>query len=149
MAEHLLDDELQDLQLVPASREKRLANFLIDYLVIICSVLLFYLLFADLEALVDESSDRTLDNLRGMLFYLAYYIAIEGMSEGKSLGKWITNTRVVSYRGLVTSTPQMIQRTLIRLIPFEPLSALGEAPPWHDRWSNTLVVDETQSKLPY
>ncbi len=148
MAEYLLDDEVEEFQLVPASREKRILNFVLDYLAIIFMVSAFYGFFLDLDSLTEENRDPLMDNIRGMLFYLSYYIAVEGMSGGRSFGKMITKTRVVNREGVVPEAPQMIKRSLIRLVPFEPLSALGELAPWHDRWSDTMVVDETLSKLP-
>jgi hypothetical protein len=37
---------------------------------------------------------------------------------------------------------QIFLRTLCRFIPFEPISFLGGAGGWHDRFSSTFVVKE-------
>jgi hypothetical protein len=40
-------------------------------------------------------------------------------------------------------------RSLSRLVPFEPFSALKKPSyPWHDRWTRTLVIVEKLSNLP-
>ena len=40
-------------------------------------------------------------------------------------------------------------RSLCRLVPFEPFSALKKPSyPWHDRWTRTLVIVEKLSNLP-
>jgi uncharacterized RDD family membrane protein YckC len=57
-------------------------------------------------------------------------------------GKLIMGTRVVRDDGGTPRLAQILGRSLVRLIPFEPFSALnGKFPhPWHDRLSGTRVI---------
>jgi hypothetical protein len=48
----------------------------------------------------------------------------------------------VSVDGGIPTRGQIVKRSLIRLIPFEPFSFLfrKQAIGWHDKWSDTRVV---------
>jgi len=60
-----------------------------------------------------------------------------------------TGTRAVNEDGTRISTLTAFRRAISRIIPFEPLSALGSPPrPWHDTLTRTVVVDERLSRLP-
>ena len=84
-----------------------------------------------------------------VICFLIFNSVIETLSGGKSLGKLITGTRAVNDDGSRLEGTAAFIRSLVRVIPFEPLSALGTpAYPWHDRWSHTYVVDEKLSRLP-
>jgi len=42
----------------------------------------------------------------------------------------------------------MKKLTIVIAIPFNPLSALGSpCSPWHDRWSQTMVIEEKMVAL--
>ena len=73
------------------------------------------------------------------LIYLFYYTVIEGATNGRTLGKLVTGSKAVKEDGSDISWNDAIMRSLIRLVPFEALSALNGYP-WHDRWTNTIVV---------
>jgi uncharacterized RDD family membrane protein YckC len=70
-----------------------------------------------------------------------YYLASEYFL-GFTLGKIVINTRVQDLEGGRPGFSRILRRTLIRMIPFEFVSALkGEYPcPWHDAGSGTRVV---------
>lgn len=150
MSENLLDDELdQRIVLVPASKEKRLANFLLDYFGIIVFVSLFYVLLDGLGYQISLSEDPIQERIQGMIFYITYYLLMEGITGGQSLGKMVTKTRAVTQTGHRPEVMDVIARSFLRLIPFEPLSFFGHQPSgWHDRWSKTMVIDEERSLLP-
>lgn len=72
----------------------------------------------------------------------------EGMSNGRSIGKLITGTRAVNEDGSDISFQKAFVRNIVRAIPFNALSALGTpSHPWHDRWSDTMVIDEKKLAL--
>lgn len=144
MSEELLDEDWTGKrQLKEASKEKRLQNFLIDYFVIIVFVSLFYLLVESMGYAVTPTEDGLKERLQGMVFYLTYYLTAEGMTGGKTVGKMVTKTKVVTQDGEEPEVVDILARTFIRLVPFEPFSFWGAKPNgWHDRWSKTMVVEE-------
>lgn len=74
-----------------------------------------------------------------LLFRPCYYVFFESVFQ-QTPGKMITGTRVITEWGGKPSVGQVIKRTLIRFVPFEPFSFLGSTTGWHDRWSKTRVV---------
>jgi len=78
------------------------------------------------------------------LVYFAYYCGFEAFT-GKSPAKWLTRTRVITNRGTRPTLGVVFKRTLVRMIPFEPLSYLGRGRGWHDRWTETRVVYEDEA----
>ncbi len=155
MENQILDDSLMDREvvLVPADKGKRLVNYLIDYLVIF-GVMIFIgiVVFAYDDRMIDIEAGSEIDLLSriiGMIVYAIYYIVIEGSLKGKSIGKYLTKTRAVKIDGTPMETNDIVARSFSRIVPFEPFSFLGSRPGgWHDRWSKTMVIDETQSVLP-
>jgi uncharacterized RDD family membrane protein YckC len=94
-----------------------------------------------------EVEDRLIIQIVGLIILTTYYIFFETVYKGKTPGKWIMRTRVVELDGSSPSLDTISKRSLIRVIPFEGFSYLGNNPSgWHDRWSGTLVIDETLSK---
>ena len=80
--------------------------------------------------------------LTGIFFLSAflYYALFEIIFE-KTPGKFLTKTRVVNLQGGKAEMGDILIRSLIRYIPFEPFSFLGTTPiGWHDKWSKTRVV---------
>ena len=71
--------------------------------------------------------------------YLIYYTFCEKVFNGVTLGKLITGTKAIRQDGLALTWKDAFMRSLSRLVPFEPFSALGNWP-WHDRWTNTMVI---------
>ncbi|HSX25039.1 MAG TPA: RDD family protein [Candidatus Andersenbacteria bacterium] len=74
---------------------------------------------------------------------LPYYILME-FYIGRTIGKMCTKTKVVMADGTKPTFNAILARSVIRLIPFDPLSFLGSNNPngWHDKWSNTVVIEE-------
>ena len=137
---------LDEPQLVLASRNKRLLNFLIDYIMVFVVLMTFMVVLEVAGISVEEMAEGIIGNILSILFYFLCYVMIEGGSRGKTLGKAITKTRVVTLAGEQPDFETFIKRSLIRLVPFEPFSFFGsEVRGWHDRWSDTMVIDETES----
>ena len=67
-----------------------------------------------------------------------YYVGLEA-SFGWTIGKLATGTRVINKKGRKPTVGDVIGRTLMRFVPFEPLTVLfGRG--WHDSASDTRVV---------
>src|SRR5688500_6606630 len=144
--EPLLSDLEQGIAHEPAGTGVRFANYIID--LIGFYVLVFVVFFViGLVQLQTEGyyEDETLtgsqfgDFLVSYLLYLLYYAVFEGATKGRSLGKLITGTVAIQEDGSPITWNKAMTRSLSRLVPFEPFSALGGAP-WHDSWTQTMVV---------
>lgn len=147
----ILDDTLTEHTSFPlASRSKRLANYIIDYIMALVLMMLFFTAIAVVSAsgaemLVNEDI-TILPNLIGIGIFVIYYFLCENLLRGKTIGKYITKTRAVRQDGTTMTAGDVIKRSASRLVPFEPFSFLGgdEARGWHDSWSDTIVVDESK-----
>jgi uncharacterized RDD family membrane protein YckC len=145
----LLTDFEVNLQLANAG--KRFANYLIDlvvfYLVAVLFFALYYVMVTPREYAASTSSISSItDRIVSMLVYGILSGIVEGLFKGKSLGKLITGTRAVNTDGANISFKTAMLRGLSRIVPFEPFSALGSpSNPWHDKWTNTYVIDEKLS----
>ena len=83
-----------------------------------------------------------------LLLYGIIMGTTEALTGGRSLGKLITGTRAVNADGSAISMQTAFWRGLCRAVPFEAFSALGSPSyPWHDKWTNTYVIDLRQSVL--
>jgi uncharacterized RDD family membrane protein YckC len=119
----------RDLQ--DATNGVRFANVAID--TVVAGVIAFTLGLLLTAVLGSEAA------LLGLLLRPCYYIFFESVFQATP-GKMITGTRVIAEWGDKPSVGQIIKRTLIRFVPFEPFSFLGSTAGWHDRWSKTRVV---------
>lgn len=147
---------LSDIEpvLVQASHGKRLANFLVDiagfYIVAFIVLVIVAIINPGAFEHIDRSFQLSFINQMAIQCAYGFYTGlVEGLFRGKSLGKLITGTRAVTEDGRPATMRVTLLRGLIRAVPFEPFSALGTPSfPFHDRWSNTLVIDEKASMLP-
>ena len=143
---HFLD---QEIRLVHASKTKRLINFILDRIIFTFTLgLLFGALFSFIVLDLDSNLLALLDIFSGLIGYVLYFVLTEGLLKGKSPAKYLTNTRVVSYDkdSIYPSMKTIWLRSLSRIVPFEPFSFLGDTGMgWHDRWTDTLVIDERES----
>lgn len=134
---------------VPASRGKRFANYLLDQIAIILmggltGILLGTLFPSVIDSWLFDDTNRFSDYIFGAVLAMIYYPLTEGLLAGKSLGKFITKTRAVQKDGTPVTMEDVIKRSASRIVPFEALSFLGQEPVrgWHDKWTDTMVVDE-------
>ncbi len=155
----IIDQELFEKEIkqyYEADKGKRIANYIIDYIVYFCLAMGSAIVIAGLiyslggeEALIsidDESlTFRFYDYLFTAFIMLLYYTTIEYFTKGKSLGKYITKTRAVQRSGDNLTFSIALKRSACRLIPFNAFSFLGEVSNgWHDSIPNTKVIDENQ-----
>lgn len=150
--QHLFDDFHN--RVTRASSGKRIANYLID--VIGFSLFLFVVIYVMLSSGMDlpsfiYSENGEDFNLLGQLFFLLIYGMYMGLMEailkGRSIGKLITGTVAVYEDGTRINGQTALIRGLIRAVPFNAFSGLGDpAYPWHDKWSKTFVVNFKEIK---
>ena len=159
-AAFILDEAGFDGRPVPqypeATKGKRAANFLIDYALrmlltlAVGGLLGMIALAAGREDLLDfdETSlgARAFDIAVAYAIVLVYYTLCEYYLEGTSLGKLLTGTRAVQVDGSPLRLGQAFKRSLWRIVPFEPFSFLGADMGWHDRQTDTKVVDIRQAR---
>jgi uncharacterized RDD family membrane protein YckC len=132
-----------------ANAWRRLANYIIDlamqygmgYLMGLAAGLLTRVnIYAPFEYITSMS--KVEEYLLGYLIGFIYYFLFESLTGGRTLGKYITNTKVLTWYGTKPSVGIFAKRTLCRMIPFNPFSFLAEVPlGWHDSLSDTVVVD--------
>ena len=143
-----------EISIVPATTGQRFANHLIDLVVydlvrlfivnplVVSGNAIMYSAFSNSEAIM------FINELFFFVFYMSFIFLQEAIFKGKSIGKFVTGTQAVNRDGSFISTKTALLRSLSRIVPFEPFSALGSPPnPWHDRWTNTYVIDEKKSVL--
>ncbi|MDX2067145.1 MAG: RDD family protein [Haliscomenobacter sp.] len=153
--EELLDDfhftptEESITDLVSASVGQRLANYIIDSIVM-QTLLYFAIIAIDQSTYLAKNAESSFVFVFlglallpfGYLWGCEYFI-------GRTLGKLITGTRVVYDDGTRPSVISILVRTLARAVPFEPFSIFfnEDRIMWHDQWSHTMVVDVKKSVL--
>ncbi|MDF2383736.1 RDD family protein [Nostoc ellipsosporum NOK] len=71
--------------------------------------------------------------------YFAYYVICEKLFKGSTVGKFIAGTRAIKVNGKDLTFKDVLLRSLCRLIPFEPFSAIFNGF-WHDTLSKTRVI---------
>lgn len=123
---------------------KRFAHFFVDGIV-------YYVLYYFVEYLwINISRADALSNLITGFFistifmfaFPIYYILFEHFFQ-RTPGKFLTKTIVIDIYGNKPEIGTNILRNIIRLVPFETFSCLSDRG-WHDRWSDTFVVDEDE-----
>lgn len=149
--EHILSDEIS---LVQASTGKRFANYLIDLITFYVFIFSVGIVIGIMnptffDFLEDNPGAQILDRLITFVLIGLFIGTVEAIFKGKTLGKVITGTRVVNEDGTPISAGTAFKRGFCRMVPFYQFSALGNPSyPWHDRWTNTYVIDEKTSILP-
>lgn len=139
-----------------ATRSQRFLNFLVDGL---ACVLLFYPVGSILSAVLYRFGADIFAAVRtplrawpaalGLFLLIAgaYYFVVETATRGRSLGKWLTGTEAVREDGGLLASRDVFRRSLLRLIPLDPISGLAGRI-WHDRFSKTRVVQRRKTFAP-
>lgn len=123
-----------------ASNGKRFLNLIIDRILLYIMVVILSATFIALE--IDIEANIVLNWLIILSSSFLYYFSLESMN-GKTVGKYLTKTRVVYNDGSTPTNGTIAKRALCRFIPFDALSFLSSNPiGWHDKYSDTLVIDE-------
>lgn len=130
-----------------ASRDQRAAGFILDLLITYPMMLVLIALpeLLGLLALLDINLDfgGMAQLMAWLIFLFIYYVVCEGLWH-RTIGKLITGTRVIHESGRAPTLADIIMRTLLRYIPLEFITYIADTRPagWHDRWSNTRVVNQ-------
>ncbi|MDQ8004478.1 MAG: RDD family protein [Pedobacter sp.] len=142
-------EEELDLTYCRASTGKRFANYIIDMIVFYILVILLGIAIGFFKPeLLPEGDGGILERIISLICYGLLMFIIEAACHGKTLGKVITGTKAVNMDGSDIGFQKAFTRNIIRSIPFNALSAFGTpCNPWHDAWSDTMVVDEKKLDL--
>jgi uncharacterized RDD family membrane protein YckC len=87
-------------------------------------------------------------NLSVIIMLVAYYATMESLFQ-KTIFKIFTGSIVVTPEGKKPKPVTILLRSLIRFIPFEPISLLFTSENerwWHDTWTKTYVVKASKLK---
>ncbi len=95
-----------------------------------------------------QTSGRLGEYVIVLPLWFIYYFFFESNFK-RTPGKFITKTKVLDICGAKPTKVQIMQRSLSRLVPFEPLSGFGTKKwsGWHDRWSSTMVVSNDYPEI--
>ncbi|WP_165825400.1 RDD family protein [Pedobacter yonginense] len=138
-----------DYRYCRASASLRFVNHVIDTIYIYALIFCLGFVIALIDpTLIDAIDDGITDRVIGILFYGVMMAFTEFMLNGKSFGKLITKTKAVNIDGSDLSFQKTFTRNLLRMIPLDAIVALGiPSTPLHDRFSDTMVVDERKLAL--
>lgn len=139
---------------------KRFLNLFLDFIAVLGVVFVFFIVLVVIEEMGYRlNSEGMFANAsefqQTVIFYLlffAYYTCCEGFF-GRSFGKLVTGTKVVTLSGAPLTIRSAMLRSLIRMVPFETLSFFGSfgngvGLGWHDKWTDTRVVDLRARPVP-
>ncbi|MFT3826462.1 MAG: RDD family protein [Chitinophagaceae bacterium] len=146
-------DLLQDLeqQYEDAPVGQRFLNYIVDviayYAILYLAGIVIGIIIVASGATFGDTAEPGQDRgaiqlyllLLGYLSYVIFMAVSEGLGKGRSLGKLVTRTTVIRDDGAAFTWKDAFLRSLSRVVPFEPFSALGGYP-WHDKWTHTRVV---------
>jgi uncharacterized RDD family membrane protein YckC len=128
----------------------RVANIVVDYMFFLIIIYFVDYLYDLVLIYMKPENPISLTfllfgKITKLLIYPALYIFFEYKWQ-KSPGKFLTKTIVIDEYSNKPTLRQIVLRSIIRTIPFDPLSFLGDrSRGWHDKWSDTFVV--TQKEL--
>lgn len=134
-----------------ATKGQRLVNFLIDTIVYwivaaVCGIIFSFIYFS---SYITEYgyTDPAVTNRFTILLYVVFYIVyvvyftmLEGILKGRTIGKYVSGTIAMNEDGTTLTWKKAFLRSLVRIIPFEPLIAIFTSYPWHDDFTSTVVV---------
>ncbi len=124
-----------------ASKQTRALNWIIDSVI---KLIVFRLVLTSLNSAVISHRIDSLDRSERYLFWCIISFIYYGVTEvflSRSPAKYLTKTIVVMEDGSKPTIMAILTRTLVRILPFEPLSFLrGRALGLHDENSKTFVV---------
>lgn len=149
--QNFLQDVEQELNLEPASKGARFANYIIDVLAIyalafVIGIIYGAILLSGATSMDGTELDESSVGTATLLIYLVtfsvvigYFTIMEATTNGRTIGKFVTGTQALQKDGSRITWQKALVRTLVRMVPLEPLVALFSEP-WHDSWTNTVVV---------
>lgn len=131
----------------------RFAHFFVDFIVfqVLIVIVQFFMELIQMEIGYEGLFAQAFTIFTSILLLLLYplmYFICEYYWQ-KTPGKYLTKSVVINEYGEKPSPQQIALRSIIRLVPFEPFSCAGDTYSygWHDRWSETFVVQQEELKL--
>ena len=125
------------------SRLIRFGNDIFDMatgFILIVLVVIFLVFFGVVEPDFFDNIDPITDRLISITFLLLFYFISEAIWQ-RTPGKLITGTKVIASDGTKPTLGAIAIRTLVRFVPFDAFSFLGDrVRGWHDKWSGTYVI---------
>ncbi|MCD4781259.1 MAG: RDD family protein [Candidatus Omnitrophica bacterium] len=129
---------------------KRFLNFVIDLVLISIA---FYIVKGFLDILWFSQLPETFNRIAELFLFcvfgvcfIVYYYVFETWFQ-KTPSKYLTRTKICHLGEGPPTAKQVWIRSLLRLLPFEPLVVKSQddfnSTWWHDRWSNIKVVNNT------
>jgi len=144
---------LSDVEFNPvlAGAGQRFVNYLIDIIIFDLIISFVKSVFAIGTAALYAYNYNYFYNifvslLISYICFVVLYFLSELIFKGRTIGKFVTGTKAVNEDGTDMNTKTILIRSLCRIIPFEPFSALGGYP-WHDKLSHTIVIDIKKTAL--
>lgn len=149
----VLTDIAQEIYMDPVSKGVRLANYVIDRLMIYALVFIFFIIlfaidynqgrdFKENWLLQETLSAKVWQLVISIIAITGYYTVWETITRGRTIGKLVTGSIAVTEDGKPLTFKTAFLRSICRLIPFNAFSALGERP-WHDSITKTTVIKKT------
>lgn len=147
----IFDEMAEEAYFEHATQAQRLTNYLVDLIVYYSFNYLVFFGLGIIISLFGVPTDEITDLFSNKLFLyslasvnlLLIYSVVEGITKGRTLGKMITKTTAVGSDLSPLTWKQAIVRSLYRIVPMEPFTALGGTP-WHDKYSKTMVIKNRQ-----
>lgn len=139
-----------------ASQGKRIANYILDRIFFFILIFLFSFTIGIIIGLFFpqliyklQSSGKIIDYIVGFFITFIYFLTFESIT-GRTIAKYITKTKVVDLTGKRPTFGAILTRTFCRFIPFEAFSFLSsDNTGWHDRFSDTRVVEVKKEKFQF
>jgi uncharacterized RDD family membrane protein YckC len=123
-----------------ASTGKRAVNLIGDLIIFRFVITAADLIFSSAGGVSASVTEPGANWLFGILLIFLYYFLFETGFQ-RTPAKFITRTKVVMQDGSKPSNRSIALRTLVRLVPFLVFSMSSDGTWWHDRWTDTRVVD--------
>lgn len=124
-----------------AKKSKRFINYLIDHCLVTSGSLFFIIWLTD---------NHGLSGKQGIIIFFSWFILYYTISEyffGKTIGKFISRAEVVDENFKRPSLLKVLARSICRLIPYDPFSALVSYTTWHDSITKTVVVNSKRETI--
>jgi uncharacterized RDD family membrane protein YckC len=128
-------------------RSLRFVHFLVDTFIFKLLIGVVVKILVKMESPLVEYMNREglgvmiLLYLVEILLFVIFIGGLEAITSGKTIGKMLTGCRAINIDGTALTAATAFKRALVRIVPFEVLSAFdSNCRPWHDEWTDTAVV---------
>lgn len=141
-----IDSPFRKVQVI--GKGKRFLQYMIDML---CIYGFIYLMLFGITSVIEMMEEDLFEYLTSPYFgiwpasiFVLYFFLFELLFQ-QTPGKMIVKSYVIDEYGNTPSKVTLLLRTLIRFVPFEPISCFNDRG-WHDQWTKTYVVPKEEWK---